>query len=258
MSSIADLLGRFVWHDLMTTDVEAATSFYTALFPDWRINIVPMEGGYDYHMIGAGGTNVGGMLLLDEALGFPSHWISYVAVEDCDATVARLEQLGGACVLPTMEIASVGRFAIVRDAQGAHFKLFQMEFAQELPARPAIGQFCWDELLTSDIQAARAMYSELLGWESAEVEMPGLGTYTLFKNDGTDFAGGMSLPPDSDAPSNWLPYLTVDDTDARAAHVAELGGTTYVEPRDIGGVGRFSVHADPTGAAFAILQPLEK
>ena len=91
MSSIADLLGRFVWHDLMTTDVEAATSFYTALFPDWRINIVPMEGGYDYHMIGAGGTNVGGMLLLDEALGFPSHWISYVAVEDCDATVARLE-----------------------------------------------------------------------------------------------------------------------------------------------------------------------
>ena len=85
MSSLADTLGRFVWHDLMTTDVEAATSFYTALFPEWRINTVPMEGGFDYHMIGAAGANVGGMLLLDEALGFPSHWISYVAVEDCDA-----------------------------------------------------------------------------------------------------------------------------------------------------------------------------
>ena len=258
MSSVADTLGRFVWHDLMTTDVEAATAFYTELFPDWRINTVPMEGGFDYHMVGTAGDNVCGILELDEALGFPSHWISYVAVEDCDAAVARLEQLGGTCVLPTMEIASIGKFAIVHDAQGAHFKFFQMEIPPTLPERPAVGQFCWDELLTSEIEAARTMYSELFGWESADVEMAGLGKYTLFKKDGKDVAGAMALPPGAEAPSNWLPYLTVGNADASAACAEKNGGQTYVEPQDIEGVGRFSVHADPTGAAFAILQPLQK
>jgi predicted enzyme related to lactoylglutathione lyase len=62
-------LGRFVWHDLMTTDVAAATSFYTGLFPEWTITTLPMEGGFDYHMIGTAGGEVGGMLELDEALG---------------------------------------------------------------------------------------------------------------------------------------------------------------------------------------------
>lgn len=249
-------LGRFVWHDLMTTDVAAATSFYTGLFPEWNITTLPMEGGFDYHMLSTAGGEVGGMLELDEALGFPSHWISYLAVADCDTAIARVEQLGGACVLPVMEIASIGRMAIVHDGQGAYFKLFQMEFPRQLPEQPGVGQICGNELLTTDAGAAASFYGELCGWESQGVELPGIGPATLFKLNDIHCGRAVSIPQESEAPSNWLPYLAVDNTDARAARVAELGGPTYVEPRDIGTEGRFSIHADPTGAAFAIMQSM--
>lgn len=247
-------LNRFVWHDLMTTDVAAATSFYTGLFPEWSISTLPMEGGFNYHMLSTPTGEVGGMLELDEALGFPSHWISYLAVADCDAAVARVEQLGGACVLPVMELPSIGRMAIVHDGQGAHFKLFQMEFPRQLPEKPGTGQVCGNELLTTDMSEACSFYKELCGWESHPVELPGIGPATIFKLGDADCGRAVSIPQESDAPSNWLPYLAVDETDTRAARVDELGGATYVEPRDIGTESRFSIHADPTGAAFGIMQ----
>lgn len=81
-----------------------------------------------------------------------------------------------------------------------------------------------------------------------------MGTYTLFKINGIDFAGGMKMPPGTEAPPNWLPYLCIDDTDTRTAQAVELGATTHVPPTDIPNAGRFSVLADPTGAAFAMIQ----
>ena len=258
MTDTADCLSRFVWHDLMTTDAEAAKSFYTKLFPEWAVNTLPMEGGFSYDMISAGGSDVGGIVSLAGATGIPSHWIGYVAVEDCDATVARVEELGGACVIPAIEIPNVGKFALVHDAQGAHFKPFQMAHPRELPESPTVGQFCWDELLTSDIDVARTLYSELFGWELDVIDMGEMGTYTLFKLNGKEIGGGMTMPPEAEAPPNWLAYLQADDVDARAAKAVELGAATYVEPRDIPHVGRFSVHADPTGAAFALYEGAEQ
>jgi hypothetical protein len=257
MSTVDDCLGRFVWHDLMTTDVDAAKAFYTALFPEWALSTLPMEGGFHYDMIGAGGSDFGGIVSLDGIVGVPSHWIGYVAVEDCDATVAKVEQLGGRCVMPAVEMPNIGKFAVVHDAQGAHFKPFQLAFPRSLPKEPAIGQFCWDELRTSDIAAARSVYCDLFGWESSEVDMGEMGVYVLFKINGMEFAGGMLMPPDTTAPPNWLPYLCTDDIDARAAKAVELGATIFVKPTDIPNAGRFSVHADPTGAAFALIQSTE-
>ena len=108
--------------------------------------------------------------------------------------------------------------------------------------------------MTSDIEAARSGYCDLFGWEFSEADMGEMGTYTLFKINGIDFAGGMKMPPGTEAPPNWLPYLCIDDTDTRTAQAVELGATTHVPPTDIPNAGRFSVLADPTGAAFAMIQ----
>jgi hypothetical protein len=59
------------------------------------------------------------------------------------------------------------------------------------------------------------------------------------------------MPPDAQAPSHWLAYVLVEDVDVTAAEAKALGARTFVEPRDI----PFSVHADPTGAAFALFKP---
>jgi predicted enzyme related to lactoylglutathione lyase len=77
------------------------------------------------------------------------------------------------------------------------------------------------------------------------------GVYTLFKRGETEVAGMMQMPPGADAPSNWLLYVMVEDVDETARRITELGGTLFVQPRDIPDAGRFAVAADPDGAVFA-------
>jgi hypothetical protein len=93
MAEMTDCLGRFVWHDMMTTDLDASLAFYQALFPEWTINELVM-GDFTYPIIHVNGFDMGGFVALGDAPGVPSHCISYVAVEDCDATVAKFEAAG--------------------------------------------------------------------------------------------------------------------------------------------------------------------
>lgn len=118
------------------------------------------------------------------------------------------------------------------------------------------GVFSWNELLTEDVAAAKEFYSELLGWEAEEQQMD-YGSYTIFKIDGDQVAGLMRLPEQAKqmgAPPNWTSYITVDDADAIAARVEELGGKVLVPPMDIPALGRFCTFQDPQGAAISVIQ----
>lgn len=117
------------------------------------------------------------------------------------------------------------------------------------------GMFSWNELLTEDVAAASRFYTELLGWEAEEQEMD-TGPYTLFKVDGEQVAGLMQLPEQAKqmgAPPNWGSYITVDDADAVAAKVEELGGKILVPPTDIPALGRFCTFQDPQGAVISVI-----
>lgn len=250
-------LGRFVWHDLMTTDVPRARDFYQKLL-GWSYQEVDMgpEMG-TYPMIAAGGMNQGGLVGLDGSQGIPSHWIGYVTVPDVDAAVDRAQELGGTAPVPGTDIPGVGRFAVIQDAQGAVFSPFTGgDPEEEWPELLPHGAFCWDELSSPDPAAAKAFYSPLLGWRTQEVPMGETGTYHLFQSGGAEpRAGLMPTPPGAAGPPCWLPYIQVTDVDAIAARVPDLGGKVFVAPQDIPGVGRFSVAADPTGAMIAFLTP---
>jgi predicted enzyme related to lactoylglutathione lyase len=127
---------------------------------------------------------------------------------------------------------------------------------------PAHGAFCWNELSTTDSDAAIKFYTELLGWEvkksQAMEACEGSEAPPMVYNEivaggehiggiykmGTEFGG---------APSHWMSYVAVDDVDARAAKVTELGGSVCVPPTDIPNVGRFCVVNDPTGATISLI-----
>lgn len=120
--------------------------------------------------------------------------------------------------------------------------------------------FCWDELLTSDVAAAKRFYGPLFGWETAEVSM-GPVPYTFARIRGTAAAGLMALTDQHRAmnvPPHWLSYVYVADADGLAAKARELGGKVLAGPMDYGDMGRGAVIADPTGAAFALWQPKGK
>ena len=123
---------------------------------------------------------------------------------------------------------------------------------------PANGAFCWNELATTDLEAAQNFYKTLLGWEIKESKATGECEGSMVYNEivvGGQHVGGIYKmgPEFGQAPSHWVAYVAVDDVDAKARQVWELGGKVCVPPTDIPNVGRFCVINDPTGATIALI-----
>ena len=123
---------------------------------------------------------------------------------------------------------------------------------------PANGAFCWNELATTDLETAQKFYKTLLGWEIKESkatgECEGSMVYNEIVVDGRSVGGLFKMGPEfGQTPSHWMAYVAVDDVDAKARQVWELGGKVRVPPTDIPNVGRFCVINDPTGATIALI-----
>jgi uncharacterized protein len=110
--------GAFSWCELMTTDVDAAKTFYTKLF-GWDSEAMSMPG-MTYTVVKAGGKGIGGIMTIPkEAQGVPPMWSAYVTVDDVDLTARTAEQLGARILVPPTDIPTVGRFCVIQDPQGA-------------------------------------------------------------------------------------------------------------------------------------------
>lgn len=241
--------GRFVWHDLMTTDALASQRFYTSLF-DWQIQELPMMGTI-YRMINAGPGPIGGIM---EEKNIPaSHWMPYLAVADVDAAANQCKALGGSVCVPPTDIPGTGRFAVVSDPQGAYFSLYKgLPESQGFDPDLAVpGRVCWNELLTTDDVGAQRFYSGLFGWREQAQDMGPMGTYRM-QMLGDKMAGGLMKHPMPGAPSMWMVYFLAPDLAATTARAKQLGATAMVECQPIPGIGAFSLLTDPVGAVFAL------
>ena len=120
---------------------------------------------------------------------------------------------------------------------------------------PANGAFCWNELATTDLESAQNFYKTLLGWGIKESNATGTGmVYNEIVVGGQSVGGVYKMGPEfGQTPSHWMAYVAVDDVDAKARQVWELGGKVCVPPTDIPKVGRFCVVNDPTGATIALI-----
>lgn len=115
------------------------------------------------------------------------------------------------------------------------------------------GAFSWNELTTTDPEAAVAFYGSLFGWSTRATDM-GTGPYHVASVGGTEVCGVMGMPPGAPPmPPAWGCYITVDDLEATIARCSALGGRTLVPPMDVPGVGRMAVLQDPQGAVFNVM-----
>ncbi|HLM55582.1 MAG TPA: VOC family protein [Pyrinomonadaceae bacterium] len=118
---------------------------------------------------------------------------------------------------------------------------------------PANGTFCWNELSTRDAKSAKKFYTQLLGWQLKESDAAGM-VYSEIVAGGEHVGGIYQMGAEfGDAPSHWVPYVAVDDVEAKAGEVERLGGKVRVPPTDIPNVGRFCVIEDPTGATLSLI-----
>lgn len=121
------------------------------------------------------------------------------------------------------------------------------------------GTFCWVDLSTTDVDAAKRFYSELLGWEYSDEPANG-GVYSMARRYGAEVALVYSQLEHERAlglPSHWNNYVSTDDADRAAERAKELGGSVLAEPFDVFDSGRMAVIADPAGAVFCVWQPRE-
>jgi predicted enzyme related to lactoylglutathione lyase len=124
----ADLVndpGAFCWNELATRDTKAAESFYSAVF-GWGASTNAF-GEMTYTEWKVGDRSIGGMMPMgaDFPAEVPPNWLVYFAVTDCDAAVAKAQELGGGVAAPAMEIENVGRFAVLTDPNGAVFAVIK-------------------------------------------------------------------------------------------------------------------------------------
>ena len=118
------------------------------------------------------------------------------------------------------------------------------------------GTFGWNELVTTDTDACKAFFTELMGWTTDANRMEDGGTYTFFKQGDRPVGGMMSMQSLGleGVPSHWMAYLTVEDVDAACAKCTELGGKILMAPMDVPDIGRFAIIVDPSDAAVGLAQ----
>jgi len=246
VSTVATSVGKFVWHEQVSSDPEQAKAFYTQLF-GWGSEVFK-PGEADYTMISAGGRNHGGFAKAMEGAP-PPHWLSHIRVESAEQTIESAKQAGGTVAAGPFEMGEVGTMAIIADPQGAYVSVYQPDGDGPVPE----GVFVWDELGTTDADGAQRFYEQVFGWTTSDMGTE-YGGYRVFNRGETGIAGLMTLP-DASTPPHWHPYVAVEDPDATSAMAVELGGALLAEPMDVQKVGRVGVLRDPQGATFGIIRP---
>lgn len=250
--------GCFVWYEYLAKDTHKAIDFYTNV-AGWKTQ--PFGDDHGYMMwVGEQGPLGGVMALPDQAaqMGMPPHWMAHVQVENVDATASLVKKLGGKIHKEPESIPTVGRFAVIGDPQGASLSIFTPESAMTLHDMKA-GEFCWNELMTSDYAAAFNFYSQLFGWTiSQDMDMGPVGTYRVFAVGERQLGGMMTLPSGAPMPPMWLYYVEVPNLETAISKGKNKGATVLNGPMEVPGGGRIAQLMDPQGAAFALHQAPQK
>jgi hypothetical protein len=247
--SNAEARGRFIWHELLTTDTAAGAAFYQKVVA-WRSQPSNVPG---YTIFMAGGVQVGGLMALPaDTAGTPAHWLVYVGTPDVDATVRQAQTLGARVCKAATDIPNVGRFAVLADPQGATFAVFTPSGPPPAAPSTPMGGFSWHELATTDVSAALRFYGELFGWsKGVGHDMGAMGVYQLFEHGGMA-VGGMVNTQGPQTPPSWLSYVQVPDATRAVGAARGAGGRLLHGPMEVPGGTWIALFLDPQGGAFAV------
>jgi predicted enzyme related to lactoylglutathione lyase len=153
-----------------------------------------------------------------------------------------------------MDVGDSGRMSVFRDPMGTFISAWQ---PRAMGGFAGVGdnRFGWAELNARGVENALPFYRAVFGWSVKSSEMgEGMPPYREFQLDGESVAGALEMPGmvPAEVPNHWLVYFSAGSVDATHSRAVELGAKELLAPTDYPG-GRFSVVADPQGAAFGLL-----
>ncbi len=244
--------GAPCWVDTWQPDPRAAAQFYGALF-GWAFDAaasMPDGLGGDYFTARLGDRAVAG--IGQAPASSRAVWSTYLRVDDVEHTLARAEDAGGTRLAGPFDLGAEGRLAVLADATGVPFCLWQPRGRTGAQVIDEPGAWAMSSLHTTDPERARGFYGDVFGWELEPV--PG-APFSAWRLDGELVAvatatDGRAVPP------HWSVNFRVRDTDATLERAAALGGAVLMPPTDTPGF-RSGVIADPQGAVVAVSAPVE-
>lgn len=249
--------GRFVWHELLSHDPDAAIDFYQKVI-GWRSEAIDNDPN-NYRLWKVPGVKpaMGGLLRMPAGTGqMPPAWLMYVAVPSVDESADEARRLGGTVHKTPTDIPGYGRFAVLADPHGAAFAIFTPGMPGEGSDDAPVGDFSWHELASDDWKTAWDFYAKLFGWEKdSEFDMgPEMGTYFMFRRGGgTKTLGGMfTKSANMPWPANWTSYIRVKDAKAVAKLAERHGGKIVNGPMEVPGGDWIAQLMDAEGAMFAV------
>lgn len=247
--------GSFIWYELLTSDHQAAKAFYDAVV-GWDIETTA-SNPMDYRMIRTGSGLAGGVMQITGDMrehGAKPTWLGYVGVDDVDATVTKAEELGASVLMPAFDVPDVGRMALIADPQGIPLYVMRGESdAQSEAFSPdQQGHGAWNELNTTDLDAAKSFYPALFGWTLGDaMPMGEMGDYQFIEHGGRMIGAMMKVQPGSRPAWNYC--FRTDSVDRGFDAIKSGGGTVTYGPAEVPGGDRVVQAIDPEGAPFMIV-----
>jgi hypothetical protein len=242
--------GQFTWRELLCPDVAKARGFYGELL-GWSFEEMPMPTG-PYTIAKLGDRQIAGLWRTPDGAPFPPSWVQYISVESADRAIAVATSKGAQVLMPAQDVPNVGRFAALMDPTGAAFSILQASGPSDpRPDRPALHDFCWETLNTTDAAKSKDFYGAVVGWTVS----PGTGGMNM-----PTFSAGDKQVADIQAAqpgmhSSWLSHIVVAKLEAERDKAARLGGKVLMPLVEIEKVGRMAVVSDPAGAVFSLFEP---
>jgi hypothetical protein len=241
--------GSVAWLDTLLTAQQETLEFYQPLL-GWAGDPDPSDEQVRYAVQQVRGKAVAGIGYMPEDQ--PSMpWTGYFSIEDAEAAVARIPELGGTVTCEAMNAGEMGRFAHGIDPGGAAFALWQ---ALSFPGFQVYGEpgcLAWFELVTTEGKASADFYSALLGAEAQPMEQMPDSYWTL--HIAGQPRGGILRVDEVDKP-HWRPYFQVADVDIAVA-AALAAGAHITEPVMDSPFGRMVGLHDPNGVEIKLMVP---
>jgi len=235
--------GKFVWHDLVTSDVASTKTFYGQLF-NWTF-----EQRGRYTMVKLAGKRVAGILDVQPkpSEGHAARWISSLSVPDVDQATSVILANGGKVHKGPENIGDRGRVALVSDPQGAQLSLIHTKKGDPSDGPIAEGSWLWHELWTNNPDSSVSFYQELAGYSTVEK----LDSYLILKA-GDKWRAGIRNLFNQALEQRWVPVIKVNDVKAISVLAKQLGGKVIIEPENPNYADQVALLADPSGALFMI------
>jgi len=235
--------GKFVWHDLITDDVEAAHKFYGDVF-GWTF-----ETERAYTQIYNQKDLIGGMMQIspvDEKKA-KAVWLPTMSVADVDKSVKYLNSKNGEVLKGPLDMKERGRGVLVSDPQGAHIVLLHTKEGDPKDMMPKVGDWLWNELWTKTPKESYAFYHHIGGYDGYEMR----DGYRILKEKGKWRAGIRDLSKE-DIKAQWVPAIRVSNLQETISKVKASGGEVLISPHKELVNGNVALIADNRGAVVII------